>query len=75
MELKSPEMQMFMLAAAAYVLVAGVSTMPPKDAQWTWRTLYGWLYDFTHILVNVAVSRRPSLAAAESPKPLSTEDK
>lgn len=46
------------IAASGYVGTAIVSTMPPKDAEWDWRTIYGWFFDCAHMLLN----SRPTLA-------------
>lgn len=37
---------------AGYVGTAVVSTMPAKDAEWNGRTLYAWLFDCAHMLLN-----------------------
>ena len=36
----------------AYVGSAVISTMPPKDAEMDWRTIYAWAYDCTHMMLN-----------------------
>ena len=51
--------------ASAYIAIAAVSTMPDKGTTWTAGTVYGWLYDFTHTIANVAVKKYPALADAE----------
>ena len=45
------------IGGTSYVVTAAISTMPAKDAQWNWRTLYGWFFDFAHMLIN---SRHPA---------------
>lgn len=47
--------------AVTYVTTAIVSTMPPKDAEWSKRTIYGWLFDCAHMLIN----SRPTKDAAK----------
>lgn len=44
-----------------YVATAVVSTMPAKDAEWNRRTLYGWIFDCAHMLIN----SRPTKDAAK----------
>lgn len=45
------------VGGGGYVATAVVNTMPPKDADWNWRTVYGWFFDCAHLLIN---SRRPT---------------
>lgn len=40
------------IGTSGYVATAAISTMPPKDAQWNWRTVYSWFFDFSHMLLN-----------------------
>lgn len=50
------------VAGAGYVASAAISTMPPKDCEWNAKTLYGWFFDFCHMLLNM---RRPMPDAAK----------
>ena len=49
-----------------YLLVALVNTMPEKNVAWTGQTVYGWFYDFVHIVINAAVKKYPALAELPS---------
>lgn len=51
----------FIIAAAGYVATAVISTMPAKDSNWTWQTVYCWFFDFAHMLLN----SRPTKDAAK----------
>ena len=51
---------------AAYLLVALVNTMPEKNVSWTSQTIYGWFYDFVHLVMNAAVKKYPALAELPS---------
>jgi hypothetical protein len=51
---------------ATYLLVALVNTMPEKNISWTGQTVYGWFYDFVHIVINAAVKKYPALAELPS---------
>jgi hypothetical protein len=51
---------------ATYLLVALVNTMPEKNISWTGQTVYGWFYDFVHIIINAAVKKYPALAELPS---------
>lgn len=37
---------------AGYVATAVISTMPPKGCEWNRDTLYSWLFDCAHMLLN-----------------------
>lgn len=50
------------IGGTGYVGTAIVSTMPAKDAEWNWRTLYGWFFDCAHMMLN---SRRPTQDAVK----------
>jgi hypothetical protein len=54
--------QTVILAAAGYVATAAISTMPQKGVKWNWETLYAWLFDFAHTLLNM---RRPTQDASK----------
>ena len=47
---------------AIYLLIALVNTMPEKNVSWTGQTVYGWFYDFVHLVINAAVKKYPALA-------------
>ncbi len=50
----------------AYLLIALVNTMPEKNVAWTGQTLYGWFYDFVHLVMNAAVKKYPALGELPS---------
>lgn len=53
------------LAGLAYVGTALISTMPPKDSELNWRTIYCWAYDALHMMLN----SRPTTPATKPVTP------
>lgn len=45
------------VSVVGYVGTAVVSTMPPKDSEWNGKTVYAWLFDCAHMLLNSRPTR------------------